>query len=187
MPVSSAISRLDAVFALLQTSGSSQYGEEAVSQLQHALQAASLAEAEGASANLITAALFHDIGHIADPQFEAAMARGEDRWHENLGADFLSELFDATVTEPVRMHVPAKRYLCAVDPNYAAKLSPASVKSLAMQGGAFDRSDARAFIAQPHAPAAIKVRRWDDRAKDPQLVTEDLSHFRSYAITSLKR
>ncbi len=115
------------------------------------------------------------------------MARGEDRWHENLGADFLSELFDATVTEPVRMHVPAKRYLCAVDPNYAAKLSPASVKSLAMQGGAFDRSDARAFIAQPHAPAAIKVRRWDDRAKDPQLVTEDLSHFRSYAITSLKR
>ncbi len=187
MPVSPVIARLDAVFAMLETAGRNQYGEEAVSQLQHALQAATLAEAEGAPADLIAAALLHDIGHITDPEFEAAMARGEDRWHENLGADFLSGLFGANVTEPVRMHVPAKRYLCAVDPDYMAKLSPASVKSLNLQGGAFNGNDACAFIAQPHAAAAIRVRRWDDRAKDPNLATADLSHFRSYAIAALKR
>jgi phosphonate degradation associated HDIG domain protein len=182
-----AINRLDAIFSLLESLGRKQYGEEAVSQLQHALQAASLAEAEGASSTLITAALFHDIGHITDPEFEAAMARNEERWHEDVGADFLSDLFGANVTDPVRMHVPAKRYLCAVDGDYFAKLSPASVKSLAMQGGAFERDEARTFISQPHASEAIKLRRWDDRAKDPDLATADLSHFRSYAIAALKR
>lgn len=177
-------SRIAAAFALLERKGTSQYGEEPVSQLEHALQCATLAETEGAEAALIVAALFHDIGHLADPEFEAAMARGEDRWHEELGAAYLSGIFGPSVTDPVRMHVSAKRYLCAVENGYFATLSPASVKSLAMQGGPFGAEEAAAFIGQPNACAAVRVRRWDDLAKIPAARTPPLAHFRQYAIAA---
>jgi len=183
----STTAELDAVFALLATGGTEQYGQEAVSQLAHALQAAAIAETSGALPSLITAALLHDIGHLADPEFEPALQRGEDRWHEDLGADYLAPLFGPEVTEPIRLHVPAKRYLCAVDPEYAAKLSPTSVKTLAMQGGAFDAAGAREFIARPHAREAVQVRRWDDMAKDPTMSTPTLAHFRPYALAALRR
>ncbi|MCA8929348.1 MAG: HD domain-containing protein [Alphaproteobacteria bacterium] len=181
------LSRLDTVFDLLATAGARQYGQEPVSQLQHALQAAAMAEAAGATPALITAALLHDIGHLTDPDFETALDRGEDRWHEDLGADHLADLFGPEVTEPVRLHVPAKRYLCAVDPAYAATLSPTSRKTLALQGGAFDRDAACAFIARPHGREAIQVRRWDDRAKIPHLATPDLAHFRAHALAACSR
>lgn len=183
----SKTAELDTIFALLAARGGEQYGQEAVSQLEHALQAAALAEAAGASSALITAALFHDIGHLTDPEFEPALARGEDRWHEDLGADYLSRLYGPEVTEPIRLHVPAKRYLCAVDPDYAATLSPTSLRTLDMQGGPFDASGVRAFIERPQARGALQVRRWDDRAKAPDAVTPDLDHFRTYAIAALKR
>lgn len=183
----SKAAELDAVLALLATGGTEQYGHESVNQLTHALQAAAIAEASSASAALITAALLHDIGHLTDPEFEPALQRGEDRWHEDLGADYLAGLFGPEVTEPIRLHVPAKRYLCAVDPDYAARLSPTSVKTLAMQGGAFDAAGAREFIARPHAREAVQVRRWDDMAKDPDMPTPNLAHFRPYALAVLRR
>jgi len=183
----SSIAELDTVLALLATGGSAQYGGEAVSQLAHALQAAAMAEVSGAASALITAALLHDIGHLTDPDFVPALDRGEDRWHEDLGADYLAPLFGPEVTEPIRLHVPAKRYLCAVDPDYAATLSPTSMKTLAMQGGAFDAAGARGFIERPHASEAVKVRRWDDLAKDPEMATPDLAHFRPYALAALRR
>ena len=174
--------RIDEAFALLEQQGDSQYGEEAVSQLQHALQCAALAGAAGAGPALIVAALFHDIGHLTDPAFEAAMARSEDRWHERRGADYLQAAFGPVVVEPVRMHVPAKRYLCAIDKDYFAGLSPASVKSLAMQGGPFSDTEAAAFIATPYAAEAVSLRRWDDLAKDPGVTPPPLAHFRGYAL-----
>lgn len=183
----SKTAELDTFFALLAARGGEQYGQENVNQLQHALQAAALAEAAGASSALITAALFHDIGHLTDPEFEHALTRGEDRWHEDLGADHLATLYGPEVTDPIRLHVPAKRYLCAVDPDYAATLSPTSIKTLGMQGGPFDAAEVRAFIEQPHARAALQVRRWDDRAKAPDAATPDLDHFRTYAIAALRR
>lgn len=179
--------RLNAVLSVLEARGKEQYGQEAVSQLEHALQAATLAEAADAPSPLITAALLHDIGHLTDPEFEAALDRCEDRWHEDLGADYLAELFGPEVTEPIRLHVAAKRYLCAVDPEYAATLSPASVKSLELQGGPFDKDGACTFIAQSHARDAIKVRRWDDLAKTPNLATPDLAHFRGHALQACRR
>ncbi len=177
---------LDTILALLATRGGEQYGQEAVSQLEHALQAAALAEAAGASSALITAALFHDIGHLTDSEFEPALTRGKDRWHEDLGADHLARLYGPEVTEPIRLHVPAKRYLCAVDPDYKATLSPTSIKTLDIQGGPFETSEVRAFIERPHARAALQLRRWDDRAKAPNADTPDLDHFRTYAIAALK-
>jgi [1-hydroxy-2-(trimethylamino)ethyl]phosphonate dioxygenase len=185
MNVADITARIEQAFLLLETQGRAQYGMEAVSQLQHALQCARLAEQAGAGEALILAALFHDIGHLTDPEFEAAAARGEDRWHENLGARYLETLFPPEVTEPVRLHVPAKRYLCATDRGYFATLSPASVNSLALQGGPFNEQEAEAFIAQPLAEAAVQVRRWDDLAKDPSTKTPDLHHFYQYVAPVL--
>ena len=173
--------RLDRVFALLTERGGEQYGGESVSQLQHALQAAALAEISGAEPELIVAALFHDIGHLLEDDFETAAAMGKDRYHEQLSAGYLSGVFGPDVVEPIRMHVPAKRYLCAVDPDYFGRLSPASVRSLELQGGKFDGVEAKAFISQPFAAGAVKVRRWDDEAKDVAATTPDLDHFRAYA------
>ena len=181
--ITAASDQINEAFALLERKGASQYGEEAVSQLEHALQCATLAEQAGAEPALIVAALFHDIGHLTDPEFEAAMARGEDRWHENLGAAYLETVFGPAVTDPIRMHVPAKRYLCAAESGYFETLSPASVKSLSMQGGPFSSAEAAAFIAQPNAAAAVQVRRWDDMAKNPDAVTPPLDHFRRYALS----
>ena len=153
----STTAELDTVLNLLVTGGTEQYGHESVNQLTHALQAAAIAEASGASPALITAALLHDIGHLTDPEFEPALQRGEDRWHEDLGADYLAGLFGPDVTEPVRLHVPAKRYLCAVDPDYAARLSPTSVKTLGLQGGAL-RCRGRPGVYCPPACARSRAR-----------------------------
>lgn len=180
MNVADKTALIEKVFQLLETQGQAQYGMEAVSQLQHALQCAHLAEQADAGEAQILAALLHDIGHLTDPEFEAAVARGEDRWHENRGARYLETVFPPEVTEPVRLHVPAKRYLCAADRGYFSTLSPASVNSLALQGGAFDEQEAAAFILQPFAAQAVQVRRWDDLAKDTSAETPDLRHFYQY-------
>ena len=153
------------------------YGGERVTQLQHALQCATLAEKAGESDELITAALLHDYGHMVAKD-EGAAAAGKDMRHEEIAAKSLRRWFGPGVTEPICLHVAAKRYLCAVDPDYFAKLSEASVTSLNVQGGPFSKSDADAFLAGDHGAAAAKLRVWDDLAKDPEVTTKPLEHFR---------
>ncbi len=168
-----AILEIEAAFA---RRGHEAYGE-GVSQLEHALQAARLAEAEGADATLVAAALLHDIGHMLHDLPEDIAERGVDAGHERLASAWLSRFFGPAVCEPVRLHVDAKRYLCAVEPGYHDRLSEASRLSLRLQGGPLGPAEAASFAAHPHAEAAVLVRRWDDAAKVAGLATPDLAHF----------
>lgn len=125
---------LDELAERFASHGAEPYGE-AVSQAEHALQCATLAERAGCSDSLVVAALLHDIGHLYE---DPAQIDEEDLRHEEFGARLLRELFPESVWQPVRLHVSAKRFLCAVDPSYHASLSPASRHSLVLQGGPFD-------------------------------------------------
>lgn len=174
------------LFELFERCGGGEYGDECVTQLQHALQCASLAEEAGAAAALVSAALLHDVGHLVHDLGPAAAARGVDDRHEMRGREWLSRWFDEDVTEPVRLHVNAKRYLTATDPDYFATLSPASVRSLQLQGGAFSPSLAAGFIALPGAVAAVRLRRWDEAAKVPGRRIAGLAHFQRYLEASLR-
>lgn len=158
---------------ILETKGDRQYGGEAISQLEHALQCATLAEAEGSEPELIIASLLHDLGHLLSDTEEM----GENDFHEYKAIPHLKKLFGLAVSEPVRLHVEAKKYLCAVDPHYWESLSPASKQSLEWQGGVFSDDEAGAFIAKPYAPQAVRLRGWDDLAKVVDLSTPDLNHF----------
>ena len=180
------MSGVNDLLALLVDKGTPWYGDEPITQLQHAVQCAEEAERAGASPALITAALFHDIGHLIDKKSEEAPRQGIDRHHEEIGAGYLSRWFGSDVTEPVRLHVPAKRYLCCVEKTYFDGLSPASVRSLKLQGGPFERKEADAFISSQHGPAAVDLRRWDDAAKDPNREMPDLEHFRPFVEQSAK-
>lgn len=174
----------DGILARLAQRGGEMYGGEAVTQLQHALQAATLARADEAPAHLVVAALLHDYGHIVTED-EGAAERGIDRMHEDAAADFLAAWFPAAVTEPIRLHVAAKRYLCAIDPIYFDGLSPASIASLAVQGGPFTPDEADSFAAGPHAADAVRLRVWDDIAKDPAAATPPLADFRREVLAAL--
>ncbi len=165
------------VLRLFRERGASQYGGEAVSQIEHGLQAATLAEREGATPTLIAAALLHDLGHLLHDLDDDAPERGVDDHHEDLGARWLAKRFPPEVVVPVRLHVAAKRYLCATEPDYFAGLSQPSVISLKLQGGPMTEAEARAFEADPHHKAAVSLRRWDDTAKDPLMETPPLEHF----------
>ena len=162
------------ILQVLMEGGGESYFGEPVTQLAHALQTAALAEAAGASDALIVAALLHDVGHLLgpDPQREI------DGLHEVIGNQFLQRYFSLAVTEPVRMHVAAKRYLCTVDPAYAPSLSPASLDSLGMQGGAMNDQELREFEATPWSEDAAVLRRWDDAAKVPGLEVPGIAHYR---------
>jgi phosphonate degradation associated HDIG domain protein len=169
---------VDDIVRLLTEHGDAAYFGEPVSQRAHALQCAALASAEGAAPSLVAAALLHDIGHLLHGLGESIADEGVDARHEDAGYEWLSRHFDHNVTEPVRLHVDAKRYLCAADPTYAAALSPASVQSLALQGGPFTIAEARDFADLPFAPDAIRLRRWDDAAKTPDLDVPGVEHYR---------
>ncbi len=175
---------IDHLQKILDDVGNRRYGMEAVNQLQHALQCAQQAEDSSASPDLIAAALLHDIGHLVDNKHDGAAEAGIDRKHEQIGAAYLSRYFGKAVTEPVRLHVAAKQYLCATEPGYFETLSPASVRSLELQGGV-DGFDADAFIGQPYASDAVNLRRWDDAAKTPDAKTGSLAHFLAYAEAAL--
>lgn len=158
----------------LLVNGGSRYGIEAVSELQHALQCAHLAEISGAADTLIAACLLHDVGRLI--QSDLHDAPRED--HAVVGARFLAQWFDPPVIEPVRLHADAKRFLVTYDPLYFGTLSQASKRSLQWQGGAMTPAEMEAFINQPYARDALTLRRWDDRAKDPAAVVPPLSHYR---------
>jgi gamma-butyrobetaine dioxygenase len=148
---------------LFKERGSAEYLGEAVSQATHMLQAGALALEDSAPPPLVAAALLHDVGHLIAPTSEHVDAR-----HEEAGAAWLARMgFPSEVTEPVRLHVAAKRYLCAVETTYFGGLSAASVASLALQGGPMSLEEAATFAERDHAAAAVAVRRWDEAAKDP--------------------
>lgn len=174
------------VLDLFQRRGSVEYHGESVSQLEHALQAASLAEAQGASEALIVAALLHDVGHMMHDLGEDAANRGLDDTHEEAGAAWLARHFPPEVTEPIRLHVAAKRYLCATSPGYLDGLSPASRRSLQLQGGPMNPQEQAAFESNPHHANAVRLRRWDDGAKVAGLEVADLEHYRG-RIAALAR
>lgn len=177
---------LDEIMSLLERAGAECYGSEAVSQLEHALQCAMHAERMGSSPELVTACLLHDIGHLVGEGDEGLAAKGIDARHEDIAARWLERYFPAAVTEPVRLHVEAKRYLCRAEPVYWAGLSHGSKTSLDVQGGIYSPAAAAAFIAQPHASDAVMLRRWDDAAKAPQMKTPDLAHYRPVVAAALR-
>lgn len=160
---------LDEIARIYATRGAEEYSGEAVSQLEHALQCATLAERNGGDDTLIVAALLHDIGHL--------LADEEDAPHETLAAAFLSPAFGEAVIEPIRLHVRAKRFLCWADEEYYDSLSGVSKATLAVQGGPYERDEALAFGSLPYSEQAIKVRIFDDQAKVPGQETPGLAHF----------
>ena len=162
---------------LFRTKGGREYDGEGVSQLEHALQTAHHAERAGAAPALVCAALLHDIGHMLNDQGDTPTLRGVDDQHQNAALPFLRPYFPEAVTEPIRLHVDAKRYLCAVRADYYGRLSRDSRRSLELQGGVFSSQDAERFICQPHAADAVKVRLWDDAAKSRGAAMSDLAHF----------
>ena len=179
------MSPIDQIFERFAIHGDDEYGRDRVKQIEHALQCATLAEEEGAAPTLITASLLHDIGHLIHDLGREPAARGIDDRHEMLGREWLTRWFGPAVTEPVKLHVDAKRYLTATDPGYFATLSPGSVRSLELQGGPFSADGAADFIGRPHATEAVRLRRWDEGAKIVGKVTPDLAHFRRYIEASL--
>lgn len=165
------------IAALIDGKGRKPYGLTEVNQRAHALQAAMLAEAARCSASVITAALLHDIGHMVHDLGEDPAAKGIDDRHEELGHAFLTQWFGPDVTEPVRLHVAAKRYLCATEPGYFSRLSRDSVISLKLQGGPMRSEEVAAFEALPRWRDAVALRRFDEAAKVKDLETRDLGHF----------
>ncbi len=170
----------DEIRVIYEQRATRRYGLSEVNQQQHALQSAALAEKQGEPPALIVAALVHDIGHMVHALGENPAENGIDDRHEELGARWLEQWFGADVVEPVRLHVPAKRYLCAVDPAYFAKLAPDSVRSLSLQGGPMTAGEVRAFEQSPHAQAAVRLRQIDEAAKDPTAETPSVEHFMRY-------
>jgi [1-hydroxy-2-(trimethylamino)ethyl]phosphonate dioxygenase len=169
---------VDEVCELFATKGHAAYVGEPVSQLEHALQAAYHAEGADAGDALVVAALLHDIGHLLHKLPEDAADHGIDTRHEQVGQAWLARYCGAEVTEPIRLHVPAKRYLCATDPDYLGQLSPASTLSLRLQGGPFTSDEVSQFERNPHYRAAVTLRRWDDLAKVPGMPVPPLDHYR---------
>ena len=157
--------------------GAESYLGEKVSMAQHMLQAAQCAEQANASAELIVAALLHDIGHYSNAIPDTVLMQGTNNYHEEAGANFLAEYFSESVTEPIRQHVATKRYLCAVDPCYFNKLSDASVYTLELQGGPMSTNEVREFEGSPHLKNCIDLRHWDEAAKDPDKTHPDFVHY----------
>lgn len=147
--------------------GALHYGED-VTQLEHALQTAHHAKLDGAPPELVVAALLHDVGHMMQKAGEDAADRGIDTRHEHISAGYLARAFGPDVTEPVRLHVAAKRYRVAVDPGYLERLSQASLQSLALQGGPMDAAEIDAFLAEPSVDAALRLRGYDEAGKAPE-------------------
>jgi phosphonate degradation associated HDIG domain protein len=162
---------------LFAAEGARGYLGEVVTQAQHMLQAAALAERAGAAPELVAGALLHDVGHFTGTVSGRELMTGTDNRHGDQGADWLAQWFGPAVTEPVRLHVAAKRYLCAVEPGYFGALSPASVHTLRIQGGPMTPAQSAEFEASPWCQSALRLRRWDDAAKDPGAVVPAFGYY----------
>lgn len=169
----------DQIFELYGARASGSYYGEPVSMLEHGLQAACFARENGASDALTVASLLHDVGHLVDADVPEEIEDWKrDARHEDVGCRWLAAHFGPAVSEPVRLHVAAKRYLCASDSAYFACLSPASVHTLGLQGGPMSRAEVEAFEREPHYLDAVRLRRWDDMGKVEGLKTPDLASYR---------
>lgn len=174
---------LDELSRLFTEEGARDYFGEAVTQAEHMLQAAAQARAAGAPDSLVAAALLHDVGHfplrhgIGGLSGDDLMA-GTDNRHSDTGAAWLGRWFPDKVTEPVRLHVAAKRYLCATEPGYFDRLSEASVYTLSVQGGPMNPAQCAEFEAGPYAQHSVDLRRWDEEAKDPEVRVPGFDHYR---------
>ena len=168
---------IDRIFAMFDLHGPDSYGED-VTQLEHALQAAALAEHAGEDEALVAAALLHDVGQFIGDAGWAAERSGTDALHEVVGADWLAHHFPPAVTEPIRLHVAAKRYLCATEPGYADLLSRASILSMAVQGGPMSAEEIARFEAEPFHTEGVRLRRFDDKAKMADCPTSELASYR---------
>ena len=158
--------------------GSSNYGGEAVSQLEHALQTAAQAREAGCRPELVCAALLHDVGHLVEGEADTSRDSGLlDDEHEDKGSAWLEKHFEAEISDPVRLHVAAKRYLCTVDKDYLDCLSPASLQSFQEQGGKMSAVEIAEFEAEPNREAAVMVRKWDDNGKTPGRSTPTITDF----------
>lgn len=177
---------LAAIAQRLDVNGRHQYGLSDINQIQHGLQAAWLAEKAGDPPSLIAAALMHDIGHMLHELGENPAEHGIDDRHEDIGHAFLVERFGPEVTEPVRLHVAAKRYLCGKESDYFAKLSKDSVLSLSLQGGPMTAAEIADFEQLPHWREAVQLRRYDEAAKVKNLETPPIAHFMPYVAQVLR-
>ena len=157
--------------------GDEEYLGEPVTMAQHMLQGATIAEQNGMDEEIVVAALLHDIGHFTSEFGTFSMDDTEDRFHEEAGAKVLDEFFPSVITDCVRYHVAAKRYLCATKPEYLKRLSEASVHSLNLQGGPMSDAEVAAFEKNPNLDKIIEVRYLDDAGKRPDMETPDFGHF----------
>ena len=180
------MSALDEIRAAFAKRGHEGYGE-GVSQLEHALQCAVFAKRDGASEPLIVATLLHDIGHMLHDLPEDIADQGVDTEHESLGSAWLSQHFGPEVSEPVRLHVAAKRYLSASEPGYVDILSDASKLSLKLQGGPMNGEEQARFGSERFCKDALALRRWDDEGKIVGLKTPDLAHFEPMITRCLRQ
>lgn len=178
MTGATAQQKVDVLFNYIEARGQSFY-DEVVTQLEHALQCAALAQQNNASHTLITGALLHDIGHLILDEHNADKAfLAMDLNHEEIGAQYMEPFFPDAVTTPIRLHVPAKRYLCTTDASYHDGLSEASKRSLKVQGGVMSDEEREAFEQIPHFQDALTLRRWDDLAKVKGLEISGLETYR---------
>ena len=170
---------INQVFETFARRGEESYADEPVTQLEHALQCAALAEEAGSPPSLVAAALLHDLGHImADAALPGSLAENLHDQHEERAYAWLQQHFGLAVAEPVRLHVAAKRYLCTTEPGYEQRLSPTSVKSFYDQGGKMSADEVTQFEAEPQFEAALQLRQWDDQAKLPDWQGPGLGHYR---------
>ncbi|RLA15734.1 MAG: phosphodiesterase [Gammaproteobacteria bacterium] len=169
---------IDFILDLFARRGSEEYMGEKVSMAQHMEQSAACAVADGASDELVIASLLHDIGHFVGDFPIEALENGIDNLHEDAGAHFLEPFYPASVTEPIRLHVAAKKYLCAVDENYMRRLSDASINSLHVQGGPMNQPEVEEFESNPHYLAAVDVRKYDDDGKVAGLDIKPVESYR---------
>lgn len=169
----------EALCDLFEAEGSREYLGEQVSMEQHMLQTGSAVRRAGASRALVVAAVAHDVGHFTGVVRGRDLMGGTDDHHDEAAATWLGRWFAAAVTEPVRLHVAAKRYLCAVDPAYHDRLSEASTYTMGVQGGPMSAEEAEEFARLPFAQDAVELRRWDDLGKDPAVARLTLADFRA--------
>lgn len=178
--------RFAEIAALIARFGDENYGEE-ITQMDHVVQCGQLAVKAGEDDAMIVAALLHDVGQFIDDAGKAAETLGIDARHEEHGADYLARWFGPEVTEPVRLHVAAKRYLCATQPGYAETLSGASKLSLALQGGAMAPDEIAAFEAHPWFAAAVRLRHYDDGGKRIDRHVPDLASHEARIIGAMRQ
>lgn len=177
---------LDTLLDLYEGRARRPYGLSRVDQRAHAVQAGWHAREQGAPASLVAAALLHDVGHMVHDLGEHPAAHGIDDRHEAVGAAWLARWFGPAVVEPVRLHVAAKRYLCAVEPGYLERLTRDSIESLALQGGPMSGDEVDAFLALPYASDAVALRRLDEAAKDPSAPMPPFESFRDVLLAALR-